>query len=302
MPYIGDVIEMTTHDGLLMQFTAEDEQVIQAYGNFGSPPVNYQTRRGYKQSGSTEIDFTLDVRSMDITLFASPEPLDRAHYWLKRAELLNFFRPDRGGPIKLTIVQYPSGNQRSIYVRANGPVYPATDPAGDNFVIEEPLLLTAFDPIFFDPAQVSTVLSAISFSELVFPITFPITFAPQGSQFTTSVTYSGTWESYPTFVLTGPYTSATIENLTTGVSLTLLIPISDGETRTIVLTPGSQSITDSSGANKFSELSPESNLVDWNLRPDPLIAGGVQQIRATLIGGTANSGFEMQYYTRYFGI
>ena len=66
----------------------------------------------------------------------------------------------------------------------------------------------------------------------------------------------GTWSSYPVVTLTGPYRFVTVQNTATDVSFTLSVAISSGQKRVIDLTPGSISITDASGNNKFGDLAP----------------------------------------------
>ena len=120
--------------------------------------------------------------------------------------------------------------------------------------------------------------------------------------FTTSITYTGTWKSYPTLTLTGPYTNAVISNLTTGVSIFLSVAIAAGESRILDLTPGSQSLVDGNGDDAFGDLGPTSNLVDFNLRPDPEVSGGIQTIQAILYGASGAAGFTISYYDRFIGI
>lgn len=297
---LGEVIKITTADGLERIFPDGDIH-LRAYGSFGAPPTNFITRQGYRQNGSTEVDYVLGVRSIDIE-FYHETITDRATYWLKRAEIHELFRPNRNGQLLITLIT-PGNVKRSVYARASpGFTLPPSAPDGSIWNIDEVINFTVFDPIWFDPTTVEFDLSSVTFSDLVFPITFPIIFAPSGVQFTQTITYDGSWKSYPVITLTGPYDSVLIENSTTGVQIQLNIAIGPGEVRIINLMPGSQSIVDGSGTNKFSDLSPLSNLVDFNLRPDPEAPGGVQSFVVTFIGGTVNSSFEFTYNNRYFAI
>lgn len=298
---IGDLHTITTFDGEYLTFPDPDRAFL-AYGNYGAPPVNFLTRQGYKQHGVTEVDFFLEPRTISISLWRRAA-CSRQEYWDNRAELLDLLRHNRGGPLTLTL-RTPGGDQRALIARADpGLVFPpnVTD---NHWQVEETLDFIAFDPIWFDPATVELTPASSNDQNLVFPITFPIIFGTAGLLFSSgNLAYAGTWRSYPTLILTGPYQSARIEQQTLGVVIDLTVAISANQTRTIVLTPGSQSVTDQDGQNAFSELGPKSNLIDFYLAPDPEAPGGVNVIQAQLFGGTAGvSAFEMDYNTRYFGI
>lgn len=296
----GDVLKIETFDGNELFLTDPDVKFL-AYGNLGAPPTEYLTQRGYKQDGATEIDFLLQPRVITARLWHSPT-CDRQTFWDTRLALHDFLRPNRNGPMTFTI-RTPDGSLRSIIVRADpGLVFPPEE--GDNsWNVDENLDFIAFNPLFFDADATVLVMESATQTQLVFPITFPISFGTSDEQFTTGeITYTGTWKEYPTITLTGPYDAATITNVTTGVSMFMSVAIAAGEQRIITLTPGEQSIVDENGDNKFSDLGPGSNLVEFNLRPDPEVADGIQEIVITLTGGTSDSAAELSYRNRYFAL
>lgn len=297
----GDVLSITTFDGDELVLINSDVKLL-AYGNLGASPTQFITRRGYKQNGSTEIDFLLQSRTISVELWHAPG-CNRQDYWDIRKELHDFLRPNRNGPLTFTI-QTPNGNQRSIVVRADpGLVFPPQN-NNNNWNIQETFDFLALDPLFFNASQSILTLSSSAQTQLVFPITFPISFGTSDLLLTSgNITYNGTWKTYPIITLTGPYTRAAIRNTQTGVVLFMSIPILTGESRIIDLTPGSQSITDTNGNNKFSDLGAGSNLVDFAILPDPEVAGGVQAITVQFIGGTNGvSGATLGYYERFFGL
>lgn len=297
---LGDVISLSTFDGIEIFFDTSVLALI-SYGNWGAPPTTFITRRGYKQDGVNELSFQLDPREIPLEIWRAPA-CDRQTYWDNRAELLNWLRPNRNGPLTLTI-RTPNGDLRSITVRANpGPGFPPAA-QNNNFALDMPIEVIAFSPLWYDSAATVLVMSASAQTNLVFPITFPISFGTAFQQFSSGlITYTGTWVEYPIITLTGPYSSAIITNEATGVSIFMSVPIGAGEQRIIDLTPGAQSITDANGANRFSDLGPASNLVNFNLRPAPEVPGGVQTITITMPGGDANSAATLTYRQRYFGI
>lgn len=297
----GDVLKIETADGNELFFTDADFKLL-AYGNLGAPPTEYITRRGYKQNGSTEIDFLLQTRSISIELWRSAA-CDRQTYWDNRKALHDFLRPNRGGPITFTL-RTPNGDLRSIVVRADpGMVFPPQTNTND-WQLHEQFDFTAFDPLFRGATAVSNVLSASVQTQLIFPITFPIVFGRSDLYLTTgNITYEGTWKSYPTITLTGPYTRATILNLQTNIALYMSVAILAGEQRIIDLTPGAQSITDASGNNKFSDLGAGSNLIDFALLPDPEVTDGIQEITIQLVDGVnGSSAASLSYYERFFAL
>lgn len=302
MKYIGDTHKLTTFDGQELIFPFPEIKLL-AYGNYGAPPTQFITRRGYKQHGSTEVDFLLDSRSIDLTLWHSPA-CNRQQYWDTRLALHEILRPNRGGPMTLTLIQ-PNGEQRALIVRADpGLTFPPdTD---NNWGIDDTIGMIAFDPVWFDPDTTDTSydMQDATNTDLVFPITFPIVFGLSGVIFTTGViSYPGTWETYPIFTLTGPYLSVTIENLTTGIVISLVVAITEDDTRIIDLTPGAQRVVDGNGQTRYNELGTDSNLIDFSIQPAPLVPNGQQTIRVTMFGGSITlSSAHISYYNRYFAI
>lgn len=296
---IGELHELLTADGNKLVLPGGDKAFL-AYGGYGAPPIQYITRRGYRQHGQTEVDYQLDARSFSVQLWQQ-NACSRQEYWDNRYALQEFLRPNRGGQIQFTLRQ-PDGSLRSLMVRANpGLIFNA--PSDNSWGINEPLEFTAFDPIWFDPSIVSlSVVSEIS-SHLVFPITFPIQFGTSGLQFNQAIVYAGSWRTYPTITITGPYQSATLRHAEQDVLITLNVAILAGQSRILDLTPGQQRITDGAGVNHFGDLGPLSNLIDFCLLPDPELSGGVNSIEIILNRGIAGqSSVTLAYQTRYFAL
>ncbi len=301
MSELGDILYLTTADKRSM-FSPDNDVRFRVYGGFGAPPVNFLTRRGYKQHGATEIDYLLDPRTISVELWHSPA-CSRQVYWDNRLGLHEFLRHNRGGPI-LFVLREPNGKKRALYVRANpGLQFPMPDIDNNNWNIDEVIDFIAFDPIWFDPDSHRNYIASVVDLNLVFPITFPIRFGSSTIISANSITYVGTWESFPVITLFGPYTSATLINSVTAARIYLTIAIAGGESRIIKLTPGAQSVTDASSANRFSELGIDTNLVDFSIRPDPEAVGGIQQINAIFTGGlVGTTGFQVEYNDRYFAL
>lgn len=298
---LGDILYLETHDGKIL-YSPDDDIRFLVYGGFGAPPVDFITRRGYRQHGALVVDYFLQPRIISIEIWHEPA-CSRQEYWDIRSELHEFLRHNRGGPITL-VLREPNGTKRAIEVWANpGLTFPIPPVDVNNWSVDETIDLIAHDPVWFDPDTPAVYVASQQNLNLVFPITFPIQFGSASIISPTTVTYTGTWASYPIITLFGPYTTAVIENVTTGVRIYMNVAIGGAERRVIDLTPGAQSITDQNGNNRFSDLGSNSDLVNFNLRPDPEVAGGIQIVQGVFIGGLlGTTAFQIDYHERYFAL
>lgn len=302
--FYGDLQSLTTHDGEVMYFD-NNPKCFLSYGNYGAPPTQFITRRGYKQDGVTEVDYQLDPRPISVTIYL-PLKRWRQEYWDQRAQLHELLRPNRGGPLTL-LLQQPDGTKRALKVRANpGAVFAPQDPRTPRWDIEETVEFVAFDPTWFNPVEQIASAAAATSNYLIFPFAFSVggnlQFGYSGSRFDNTITYVGTWKTFPRLYITAPYTSVRIEHLELNISIALSVPLASGG-RIIDLTQGAQAVTDLNGeGDYFGELTPDSNLVEFAILPAPLLAGGVNTIRGVLQGATGASDFEVRYYERYFAL
>lgn len=307
---LSEIISITTVDGVHLAFASA--WLIDGFANFGAAPVIYQTQEGYKLIGSRVLDFTLSDRRMTILLRQHKGSNTRPEYWTRRNEIIDFFRPNRGtdgNEITLTINR-PDGDggriKRRIQCRyENGLEFEDFDESVNPFAVDVAINLIAHNPIWEDATQTIKTVSSSQDTELVFPITFPIVFGESGLVFNTGdLDYLGTWRAYPTITITGPYSTAKVENLGTGVFFQLSVPILTGESRIITLSEQTFSIVDQSGNSKFDELDENSNLSEMYIPTlGEIISGGSQALKATLQGATDGvSGFQVEYNTAYYGV
>lgn len=296
----GELYSLTTFDGKRLVFSGKVR--FKTKGFFGAPPTSFQTRRGYRQHGVTEVDYQLEPRRLSFTLWRDSE-CSRQDYWNMRKSLHDFLRPNRNGPITLTIL-FPDGEERSIVARADpGLQFPPSEEE-NAWNVNEGLEFICFDPIWFDPVASVATFAQSTGGELRFPAEFPISFGLAGLDFTTqALTYLGTWQTYPIFTLIGPYTRVTLLHVEFGIEINLAVAIPAGQTRILDLTPGSQSLVDQDGNSKFGDLGSGSNLVDFRIAPDPEMPGGQQTILISVIEGVSGqSAVTMRYNDRYFAL
>jgi hypothetical protein len=300
---LGEVHTLVTNDGQRMVFAPADKEVhFIVYGNYGAPPTNFITRQGYRQDGETEVYFQLGARNLSVELHRAAA-CTRQQYWAARNDFHEMLRPNRSGPMTLTL-RTPGNLKRSIVVRASpGMVFPPTPSNENDWEIDEAIPLVAFNPIWFDPAPVTISMVGTQDQQLVFPITFPIHFGLSQTIYQASVTYAGTWKAYPIITINGPFTSVILTNLTTGVAIYLNGPVLSGDKRVLTLTPGNLSVVDGTGNSQFATLGTLSNLVDWNLRPKGEVNGGINTIQALIFGATSGvTSFSLQYNNQYFAL
>lgn len=261
---LGELEAILTPDGRTFLLGDGAARAVLSVGGRGAPPLTYHTVRGYRQHSATVVGWTLEPRTLTVTLAWAVT--SRADYWAARAELMRVLRPNQGGPLRLRHVR-SDGTQREIEA------YPDSTPVFDDEsaweTVEERLTFTCYDPTFYDPVPRTVTFTAALQDRLTFPLAFPISFGDAnrlGDE--VSLTYEGDWPAWPRLQAVGPYTTLTILNKTTGARIKLGQPLAAGQTRTLDLTPGRQLITDGDGVSRFDELVlPDSDLAAFNLRP-----------------------------------
>ncbi len=307
---IGEFTSYITPDGEVYPFDvpSTEGRWLLTQSGWGTPPINYITQRGPSQHGETVRDFFLRPRL--IQLLIRQQFCDRDDYWSGRAGLLDAIRPNR----QLTPTASEPGQLRRItsdgsirdlnVFLTEGPRFRLREPGKwDEWAFQEVLRFIAHDPVIFDPTRVDIVLGFDEDANLVFPIVFPIVFGDDDIDDTVNVAYTGTWETFPVIVVTGPLNDFKIVNNDTGEEIEVTFDIAPGDSLTIDLRYGFKTIVDGSGINRIGALTAESDLATWHIAPDPEAPGGINSL--TVTGTNAHPGttqVEVRYFTRYFGI
>ncbi len=307
-------IEFTEYyspDGQILKFNTRTRALISEAG-MGMPDIDYIEQRGPLQHGNTIYDYRLQPRLIQIMF--RENGCSRQEYWDIRANILNLLRPNRQLACEFGLGTlrkiYPDASRRDIRVMIEqGPEFVARQQnKWDEFSVMETIRFIAPDPTFYNP--VPTTVSAVfatGSADLVFPVTFlsgNLIFGGVSGLFGMNTTYTGTWMSYPTFILVGPLTDVVITNSTTGEvidisSYTMVI----GETVTINLEYGNKSINSSINGNLIRYLASASDFATFHIEPAPKAPGGVNSISIVCAGVDENqSSVQMSYYTRYIGI
>ena len=135
------------------------------------------------------------------------------------------------------------------------------------------------------------------------PFTLPMTMNGLGKSFDTlDLKYEGSWHTYPTVTITGPYSSALITNRGTDTSISLIIGISKSSKRVLEYDYNSLSwsLTDENGNDKLYELSPNSNFVNFSIQPYNMITE-MQFISIRLSGIGSDTSAIVEYRVAEFG-
>lgn len=295
---------ITSFDGEIFELTDGAIRFVPSTpGEMGLPPVNYLTHASYKQDGVSEYGYRLQPRAFNAGI-RLVNKCSRDEYWAIRAALLEIVRPNRGGQLTYTI-RLSNGELRSIRARALTPTFPEiSSDISDEWGLSDVISLECFDPVFFDSEQDTQEITYNAAEELTFPITFDdenIYFEGDGSFGNTIIAYTGTWYSYPTFVITGPFDSLQISHLDLDVHIGFLLPFAAGETLTINLQD--KTITDQNGVDRWGYLTPLSDIQAFKIEPDPIVPNGLNTLNYFLPGAVlGQTTVTIQYYRKFIGI
>lgn len=293
----GEMIYIVAPDGETLEFALNSS--LGSFAGLGTPPFDFLTSKAFRQDGSSLLDNFAEERVLTIDYQEGPFGT-RQEWWDRRRELQDFFRPTRGGVFTL-YVQQP---ERSFYIRVMpdpGLEFLGTDV--NSQTIQETIRLRAFDPFWIDGDVDATTFESVTAEQLIFPITFPITFGASGTRFGTGdLEYPGTAKSYPIITVTGPYTTVSLTILPQNKLIRLSVPILEGETRVIDPNPVNPSIVDLDGVSHFDELDLASSpLQDFAILPEP--PGDGQSILVVFTGATVSlTTAQIQFETKYIGI
>jgi len=278
---------------------------------FGMPGINYLSQTGPYQHGETLYDYRIQARI--IQLIFRQSHCDRESYWNGRSQLVDMLRPNRQlqdsfglGTLRKIL---PNFAKRDIDVLIQaGPLFsPSGSNVWDEFGITETVRFIAPDPSFYDPTPYSLQGEvSIPSAQLVLPFTFDastIVFVEESTFLGGTITYPGTWLSYPSMTLTGPIENPAIRNLTTGEEIGLNYTVIAGELITINLDYGNKRVTSSINGNLTGYLTATSDLATFHIAPAPEAPGGVNNIAVSGLGMVGDqTDFDLTYYIRYIAI
>lgn len=301
----NEFYEYRSPDGQTYVLNDLGVRVVTMLDGLGMPTFEYRTSRGPYQDGETVKGMSLRPRV--IQLMHRRETNSRDAYWDARDDILDIFRPNRQidsrmRPGRFTVTKW-DGTQRALDVYPEqGPSMPMAlgSEGWDDFAITDTIRLIAMDPVWYDPT-IRTGTFKDNCSQLVFPITFPITFCTSYIYETWTINYPGTWKSYPTITLTGPMRRAEFTNTDLDLTITYTAPIAEGTTVTIELTPTYKRAYDQAGTNMIGALT--GDVGTFRIEALGMVSGGINRILVDVwdaVFPTASA--VVSYYDRYIGI
>jgi hypothetical protein len=270
--------------------------------NWGEPPITRITQRGPFQNGDTDIDYRLNPRVINLPIVVPGSQYDEMMN--NREKLMQMFKPGNDTIILEHVLNETSApafqTRRRIELKIAGGLQMDTLPG--EFNIRTVVQLRAADPTWYDANQKTLQLTNTIFGT---PTPYPKPYGvPYGSStidnFQT-VAYYGTVLTRPVIQVYGPVTNLFVVD-SLGHQINLTQPVPNGDIWTIDLRDGYKTIVDQNGANQFSALSIDSDIINWGIFPEPIVPYGANTIS---VGGTGTSGITAVYalyYDRYAGI
>lgn len=309
-------------DGTIYYFDEPEVKFLMSIQGTGMPPINYVTQQGPFQHGSTLLDYRLGERVVQLLVRGSFR--SQSGVFTGRMQLIDAIRPNRHptclvGPGAL-VHRFPDGSKLYLdVIIEQGPNFePRKLDSWDEWGYNEVLRFRAHNPVFYNPVQQTHNFINVAsdpelpdepdpnITELVFPITFPISFHRRigtsgggGSgdeDEVNTITYQGTWKEFPTIRLLGPLSSPfTIRNTGTDEYIRLNYAVQPDEEVFFDLRYGSKVVVRDDGASLMQYLDPISDLASFHLEP------GQNIFEVNILGANSSSQVQMLYKNRYIG-
>lgn len=295
---------LTTPDGENIDLHVPPHKQVRNIMGMGLSDRDIASTRGPFQQGATVLSQTVNTR--DISLMLLHEGCNRNGWWSNRGTYIDYLRENRAAlyapePHVLTFIWLQDGSivKRSLDLfLTGGGELPIN--AGDNWeqtLVNEELTFTAYDPFPYDPALQTA--SITSFTEsLTLPMTFP--FMLGGYYGTTTITYTGTWEAYPTIKVYGPASYFSIVNETIDKRIDYEGEVAADDVITFDLRFDYKTVRNNCGDDVDGFIS--GDLGSFLLQCNPLATGGTNVIKVYMeTHDPVATQVDFEYYTRYRG-
>lgn len=294
-----------TPDGIEYDLHGPPIKAVVSDSGTGIPPLQFITQRGPYQDGVTVKGIFLQPRI--VTMVIRQNAQSRTAWYILKNLLMDAMRPNRTPtgeslPRMGSLRKYmPNGTYLQVdCIAQKGPVFEARNlSAWDEWAISETIQFFCPDPTYYYPVLNESIF-ANPVAQLVFPITFPIVFG--ALDVTHTLTYEGTWPTFPTVTFTGPISGPTITNESTGETLSLDYTLNAGQTATFLLPYGLKSVMTNDGINLAPYLTDASDLATFHIAPDPEVPGGINTMHAYGIGTDVGAQITMSWLDRYIGL
>lgn len=287
---MAETITWIAPDGTSTVLTAQTNTEV-LWGRLGAfmPPVTFVEHEIPLQSGSQLHEIRYRPRRLDLPFLIRGTSATALRANVR--SFLHVFDPSRGdGTLR---IQGPGGDERELTCRyMDGLIGHETDNLAGPSYQRVMITFRAFDPFWYAKNAIVNTYT-VGVAATFFPF-FPLRLTNSVIFADVTVNNTGDVNSWPTWVITGPGSTITLRNLTSGENLVLSTTLLAGETVTIDTRPGFKSVSKNDGTNLFSSLSTTSVL--WDLR------AGNNSIRLEMGGSTSASAVQLTYKPRFLSL
>lgn len=257
-----------------------------------SPPTFFDEEGVPGQDGLRLREVRHEARNFVLPLWITGT--SEADLRTKMRDLVSAMNPQRGdGKIRVTS---PIGDQREIVCRAASGLEMG-ERLGDTSGPEVQLaavVFRAWEPFWQDVSDTVSGPWTVGLAPAPFFPFFPLRLTSSEVFAAVDVTNSGDVATWPIWTITGPGSSITLQNLTTGHTLLLNVTLSASESVTIDTSPGIKTVTKSDGSNLYPDLSSTSYL--WPLQR------GVNAVQISMGGATSATSVTMRRRHKYLAV
>jgi len=303
-PAVAQEIQFIKSDGTVYQLHSPPTRAVRSMTGWGKPPESWHEIAGPFQHGNTRVSYRLQPRTVTLDLFH--KYCSRSELYAGRSALL-----DQMGLMNASPNAPQEGVLRWRYLQGRNYIVRDLDvylSRGLGFVpldgwrewaVQESMEFVAPNPVIYEPVVRTSTINSFT-STLRYPVTFP--FVLGAVYGTSSIVYTGTWETFPTITITGPASDLYIANQTTGAFIRFMYTVSVGETVTITLAYNDRAVTNNLGRNLLGYVSDDSTLGDFSIQHDNIVTGGTNVMEVWLLGDSAATSVVFTYKNRYYGV
>jgi hypothetical protein len=303
----GEILTLRNFRGDSLVFGTSSIHLL-AHDGLGMAPVQRVTQEGPFQHGATQVNARLVPRVITLSLAIARDDNWNTD-WLYRNALTDMLN-DIEHELYLDVT-LPTFFLTAVTVRMNVHYLDSlTMPrAGDHDGFDRSVLqLIAHDPVWYDPNPEVVALDVTAGGEgLTVDMEIPFGLGGADVDLTDTITYPGTWASYPIVKITGPVENPVITVVSDADGNTEKldftgVTIGAGHYYEIDCRYGYKTVVDDTGANKITELTSDSDLATFAIRPHPYLEDGINTFTFTGTSATNATACTITYYNRYIGI
>jgi hypothetical protein len=296
------------YDGVVL-FETTDGPVTLYYlddNGLGMPPIVNLSERGPAQHGDTDRGYHYDSRIYSYIFgIHAPNTHTNAHLYSARDIVLRMFK--RSTAIAIFKYTLANGEVRWINGHFNGGMmFANADRQEGTWFQRFAVDFKANDPFFYDPTIVTHTLDNEYWNGAVdgFDVPLPVPFDVGPSLFIheAGITYTGSFDSYPTIRINGPITDPVIQHMQLGLTIPLNGSVGAGEYWDIILDTARKQIKDATGASVMRVLDDPNDIDVFRIASDPDVPEGGNSITITGRNADSTTTVVISYYTRYLGI